>query len=576
MNYWERRQSDTLEKILKKADASADEIANIYAKSSFYLNSKIEGIFDRYRSKYGLSIQEAKVLLNQLDDITSYEEMIKILKNSNGKEKQELLKHLDSPAYRYRIERLQNVQKSIDDVMQNIYNQEKKISTLNYIDVAHDSYFRTVFNMQKNLGYEFNFSNINPKYIDTLLHANWSGKNYSERIWSNTKELSKQIKEELLIGILTGKSERDMQKEISEKFQVGNYKARRLIQTESAYMSTMMDLQAYKEVDIDIVKFVAMHDLKTSKICQRHDGKYIKIKDTVVGSNIPPLHPNCRSFIVPVIDEELDKNLKRRIKDKNGQYRIVDANETYDGWLKEQETQDKDSVEMLKKKIFNFTNDKEQYYRYREVLGNEFIPDSLDKFQKIKYNDVDRWDDIKKKYRVVNQYENHTNIKMPSKKILDLDQQAFNVKRKQFSSDFKKAGNIGIMELDGEIYYAHSRANLITDKAFVNFKGDRKKLILKPEEKTFETKIIGTHDRDVDSEYKLFEFAAKIVRDGKEHELFILSELQSCESCKSVANQFKDRYPNVKVSMVSTKESRMKRKYDEKEMEGLRNRWKRK
>ena len=73
MNYWERRQSDTLENILKKADASADEIANIYAKSSFYLNSKIEGIFDRYRSKYGLSIQEAKVLLNQLDDITSYE-----------------------------------------------------------------------------------------------------------------------------------------------------------------------------------------------------------------------------------------------------------------------------------------------------------------------------------------------------------------------------------------------------------------------------------------------------------------------------------------------------------------------
>ena len=332
MNYWERRQSDTLENILKKADASADEIANIYAKSSFYLNSKIEGIFDRYRSKYGLSIQEAKVLLNQLDDITSYEEMINILKNSNGKEKQELLKYLDSPAYHYRIERLQNVQRSIDDVMQNIYNQEKKISTLNYIDVAHDSYFRTVFNMQKNLGYEFNFSNINPKYIDTLLHANWSGKNYSERIWSNTKELSKQLKEELLIGILTGKSERDMQKEISERFQVGNYKARRLIQTESAYMSTMMDLQAYKEADIDIVKFVAMHDLKTSKICQRHDGKYIEIKNGVVGSNIPPLHPNCRSFIVPVIDEDLDKGLKRRIKDENGQYRIVDANETYEEW----------------------------------------------------------------------------------------------------------------------------------------------------------------------------------------------------------------------------------------------------
>ena len=197
--------------------------------------------------------------------------------------------------------------------------------------------------MQKNLGYEFNFSNINPKYIDTLLHANWSGKNYSERIWNNTKELSKQLKEELLIGVLTSKSERDMQKEISERFQVGNYKARRLIQTESAYMSTMMDLQAYEEADVDTVRFVAMHDLKTSKICQRHDGKYIEIKNAVVGSNTPPLHPNCRSFVVPVIDEDLDKGLKRRIKDENGQYRIVDANETYEEWYERTQKKEYDN-----------------------------------------------------------------------------------------------------------------------------------------------------------------------------------------------------------------------------------------
>lgn len=339
----------------------------------------------------------------------------------------------------------------------------------------------------------------------------------------------------------------------------------------------MMDMEAYKEADVDTMKFVAIHDLKTSKICQQHDGKYVKIKDAVVGSNVPPLHPNCRSFMTPVIDEELEKNMKRRVKDEDGHYHIVDANETYEQWYERQQKEKGfDEVEILKKKTFNYSSDKEQYYRYKDVLGNEFIPDSLDKFQQMKYNDTDKWNDIKKKYHVVNQYQNHTDVKMPPKKILELDQQAFDIKRNQFSSKFKKNGNIGIMEMDGVFYYAHSSANYMTDLAYSKFKGDKSKLILKPDKQTFDTKIIGTHDRNVDSEYKLFEFAAKIANDGQKHTLYMLSEISSCKSCLGVCEQFMVKYPNVKISLISTKESRMQRKYvrDEKIKEVYRNRWK--
>lgn len=41
---------------------------------------------------------------------------------------------------------------------------------------------------------------------------------------------------------------------------------------------------------------------------------------------------------------------------------------------------------------------------------------------------------------------------MPSSKILDLDRKAFNIKRKEFSSDFKMSGNIAIMELGGKTF----------------------------------------------------------------------------------------------------------------------------
>ena len=37
----------------------------------------------------------------------------------------------------------------------------------------------------------------------------------------------------------------------------------------------------------------------TSEICQEMDGKIFNVKDGIPGDNVPPLHPNCRSTIVP-------------------------------------------------------------------------------------------------------------------------------------------------------------------------------------------------------------------------------------------------------------------------------------
>ena len=136
-------------------------------------------------------------------------------------------------------------------------------------------------------------------------------------------------------------------------------------------------------------------------------------------------------------------------------------------------------------------------------------------------------------------------------KIIKLHNEVYDVKRNQFSSRFKRSGNIGIVELDGEIYYAHSQASKIEDKAYTNFRGDKTKLIIKPEKQTSITRKIGTHDRNVDSEAKLFEYASSICDDGKEHDLLMLLELPSCESCLGVLKQFKKRHPNVRIQMVS-------------------------
>lgn len=47
------------------------------------------------------------------------------------------------------------------------------------------------------------------------------------------------------------------------------------------------------------------------------------------------------------------------------------------------------------KAIINRKNDEKQYKKYVDILGAENIPKTIDEFQKMKYTDIDKWEDIK-------------------------------------------------------------------------------------------------------------------------------------------------------------------------------------
>ncbi len=209
-------------------------------------------------------------------------------------------------------------------------------------------------------------------------------------------------------------------------------------------------------------------------------------------------------------------------------------------------------------RLYNRTNktdqqsrwDKGQYERYKKVLW-DMAPESIEKFLEIKYNDSVGYGKLKHAYRIANQYENNSGI-MPPSKIVELHDFAVDCKAK-FTGNARKNANIGAMILDGKTYIANSRANKITDSAYYNYKGDKTQIILKPEKIEFKAMVVGTHLRDVDSEYKFFEFATNVVKDGKPHMIEILSEKAMCKSCQSVMKEFKKKYPNVSVTVVSHK-----------------------
>lgn len=396
--YWKKRQEEKLNSILKKSDVTSDYISKIYHKAYLYTKEQMEGIFDKYKTNYGLSEKEAKQLLSTLINSYDYDEMKKKLQsNLTNDQRKELLKKLDSQAYQYRINKFKDMQNKLDDLMKNVYNIEVEKSTDTYIDSAFHAYYRNVYNLQQGTGVAYNFNTLDSQLVDDMLRSKWSGENYSQRIWNNTTDLANSVKDEMMMGVLTNKTEKEMTDTIMKKFAVGAYQSRRLIQTESAAMSSFADQLAYEDAGIEKEMFIAVHDGRTSKVCQQHDRSIIDISKAQVGVNVPPLHPNCRSHMIPYIEGITDNMKQRQRNPKTGRDEVVDVNENYKQWLKRQQQEHGvDSVDTFMKKAKNLSSDRKQYQNYIKVIGKENMPKTLSKFQDLKYNDSDEWNLLRK------------------------------------------------------------------------------------------------------------------------------------------------------------------------------------
>ena len=396
MGYWENRQAQMMYEYMEDAEAVSQELADIYAKASRHLSFEMDEIFEKFMDKHNLTEKEARELLNTLKDSTDIAELKEAL--AKDPKNAALLAEMESGAYRARIERLEQLQAEIDRMMQQVFEQEKKVTTSHYVDLATNSYYREIYNVQRQVGFQFSFSAVDPKAVAMLLQSEWSGANYSARIWKNTQGLAKEVKEQMIIGLLTGKRQEEMAREIANKYATGAFEARRLVRTESNFVNGQMQMAAYEECDAEKYEFVAVLDLRTSEQCRELDGKVFLVKDAMPGKNINPMHPFCRSTTIIHLDDEIVEGLKRRARNpETGKNEFVPASTNYKQWYKQNVANNPKAL-AAEKMIKNRSSDKKQYERYREVIGKK-AGKSLADFQEMKYNKPEEWEGIHTRYK---------------------------------------------------------------------------------------------------------------------------------------------------------------------------------
>lgn len=385
--YWAKRKANLIYEQMDKAEKQADKFDEIYKQSKSYLDKQINKVFDKFQRDYGLSERDARHVLKNMKDQKDLNELRKVLEaRPNDPNIQRLFADLDSPAYAYRMKRLERLNDDLDRMRESIYHSEKKGSDAFYSDLMKDSYYKATFDLQQQTGLAYSFSRLPESEIKHLQSFSWvgDGSTYSIDIWKNTGKLASSVKDELLVSLMTGRSVRDTSQAIAERFSVGQNDARRLVRTESAFFHNQMELLSYEDAEITKYKFVAVLDRRTSHICQEQDNEVYDTDKAVPGVNYPPLHPWCRSTTI-AYDEDADySKLERRARNpETGKTELVPADMSYDEWyskyvdgkevVKESKSEVTDKVFVADKpnEIDDFFKKQKSYQKWYNGLTDE-------------------------------------------------------------------------------------------------------------------------------------------------------------------------------------------------------------
>lgn len=334
-SYWaERARKDKL-KVIKTGEQGIDNLKRLLLLNLKDVEKQIKDFYEKYGDN------PAEELSNK--NWQRYKKRLRDMAQANPQDKT-LQKLAKQNIPKYKIDRLRALELDLQMQLTEATNGQAKGIYNTLDDVSKVSQATLASRMNKTLGLTFNA--ISSNKMKQILMSDWSGANWSERLWKDREKVGKKLTEVLEKGIPQGVSLQKMSRELRDLTGESFNNAFRLIRTETSHIDGQVTLEGYKqaseELGLQYYEYDAFLDSRTSSFCRELDGKRFKITDAEVGVNYPPRHPNCRSTTQLVLDEDYkpkatsapsgNNNLKY---DKSIEKVVLDIQNTNDRDIKE-------------------------------------------------------------------------------------------------------------------------------------------------------------------------------------------------------------------------------------------------
>lgn len=292
---------------------------------------QIEVFYARYakESQVPLSVARKYLTNDELDDFKNID--LKKFKELSLSGNPEYDRILNAVSYRVRISRLEALNLTIEMRMAELYGGANGLQHYTYtglMEVYQNTYYHTMFDLAKQGAVTGVVAGLTDKTMEEILSYNWSGKEFSQRIWGHQETAMQAILKELERSFASGRPIQKTTKAIVDVTDVARSRAEALVRTEANFFHNAAAHKGYADAGIDRYEILATLDMRTSDICRGKDGKIYDEKDYMPGKTAPPFHVRCRTTTIPYFDESEYTERERR-QSENGLIETI----SYDEWF---------------------------------------------------------------------------------------------------------------------------------------------------------------------------------------------------------------------------------------------------
>lgn len=297
-SYWLKR-SEELDKVATKVEKEVmKELSALYRDAFRSIEKEVNDFMMKYAVDHKLDYATVTQMLTPID-LAEYNQKIEELYAMYRDTGSEYIKiEIDRLNARAKITRLQALQDAINVELCKVTHEYQMTLEDTLIGLFTEQYKE----VSELLGIMAPV--INREAIKTIIEYPYAGKMFSDRIWDNKDALVKHIKQNLTAGIIRGDSIQKMSRQLKKDLNVLYYQAERLVRTETNYAMNQGHLKGYADSGVvEKYEFLAAIDSRTSKLCKNQNGKVYKLSEATVGVNYPPVHCNCRSTVIPILED---------------------------------------------------------------------------------------------------------------------------------------------------------------------------------------------------------------------------------------------------------------------------------
>jgi SPP1 gp7 family putative phage head morphogenesis protein len=314
--YWRKRAEEQLTLVEMQTLPYMRQIDRAYLDARKANLASVKSLYVNYYKKQGFDVSALQQIA-PAGDVRRFKEAVRALGLSS-----------QLPAgYGFRLTRLELIEA-------NIWLEVKRAGLLQigFQTEAHrmayeTAYRHALYTLSKGTGVIPVFSTPDRRTVDRILRAKFMGKNYSERVWSNTDKLARTLRETIGSAVASGQSNTKTARLVRERYGVSRYEATRLVATETARFSTQASQDSYSSIGIQEWVYLATLDSRTSDECGFHDNKRYPIN----GGPQIPLHPNCRCTETAYLGDEYQADERIMRDPETGKNRYV-GNISFEQW----------------------------------------------------------------------------------------------------------------------------------------------------------------------------------------------------------------------------------------------------